>query len=180
VLQFAPDGKLLKSWGGPGQGHDWPKSEHGIHIGMDGNVWLAGNDKDDHQILKFTPDGKFLQQIGKAASTGGSNSTTQLGRPAHMVTDDTAGELYVADGYSNRRVIVFDSKTGAYKRHWGAYGIKQPSDDKLPPTSLWPSPSCRSRSATRCIASGCRAMVSFMCATGSMTASRSLRKMARL
>jgi DNA-binding beta-propeller fold protein YncE len=132
VLQFAADGKLLKSWGGPGQGYDWPKQEHGIHIDKDGNVWLAGNDKDDHQILKFAPDGRFLQQIGKAGSTGGSNSTTQLGRPAHMVTDDAAGELYVADGYGNRRVVVFDSKTGAYKRHWGAYGAKEPSDDKLP------------------------------------------------
>src|SRR5262245_9635563 len=132
VLQFSPDGKLLRSWGGPGQGYDWPKSEHGIHIDKDGNVWIAGNAKSDHQILKFTPEGKFLQQIGKAESTGGSNSTTQLGRPAHMVTDDAAGELYVADGYGNRRIIVFDAKTGAYKRHWGAYGSKQLSDDKLP------------------------------------------------
>jgi DNA-binding beta-propeller fold protein YncE len=132
VLQFAPDGKLLKSWGGPGSGYDWPKQEHGIHVDKDGNVWLAGNDKDDHQILKFAPDGKFLQQIGKAGSTGGSNSTTQLGRPAHMVTDDAAGELYVADGYGNRRIIVFDTKSGAYKRHWGAYGAKELTDDKLP------------------------------------------------
>jgi len=132
VLQFSPDGRLLKSWGGAGDGYDWPKNEHGIHIDKDNNVWLAGNDKDDHQILKFTPDGKFLQQIGKAGSTGGSNSTSQLGRPAHMVTDDAVGELYVADGYGNRRVIVFDAKTGAYKRHWGAYGAKQLSDDKLP------------------------------------------------
>ena len=72
-------------------------------------------------------------QIGKAGSTGGSNSKTQLGRPAHMVTDDAAGELYVADGYLNRRIVVFDIKTGAYKRHWGAYGTKEPTDDKLPP-----------------------------------------------
>ena len=49
-----------------------------------------------------------------------------------MVTDDAAGELYVADGYGNRRIIVFDSKTGAYKRHWGAYGAKQLTDEKLP------------------------------------------------
>jgi len=171
VLQFASDGKLLKSWGGPGQGYDWPKSEHGIHIDRDGNVWLADNDKDDHQILKFTPDGKFLQQIGKAGSTGGSNRTSQLGRPAHMVTDDAAGELYVADGYGNRRV-VFDSKTGVYKRHWGAYGTKQPSDDKLPPTSLSPLQSCRSHSATPCIACGCRVTGSFICATVPMTAFR--------
>ena len=132
VLQFSPDGKLLRSWGGPGQGFDWPKTEHGIHIDKAGNVWLAGNGNDDHQILKFSPEGKFLMQVGKAASTGGSNSQTQLGRPAHMVTDDAAKELYVADGYLNRRILVLDMNTGAYKRHWGAYGTKEPIDEKLP------------------------------------------------
>jgi hypothetical protein len=120
--------------GRPGQGYDWPKSEHGIFIDKEDNVWLAGNDPSDHQVLKFTPEGKFLQQIGKAGSTGGSNSPTQLGRPAQMVIDEDANELYVADGYLNRRIVVFDSKTGAYKRHWGAYGNK-PNDDKRPPYS---------------------------------------------
>jgi hypothetical protein len=133
VLQFSGDGTLLRNWGGPGAGFEWPDSEHGIHVDKEGNVWLAGNSKNDHQILKFTPDGKFLQQIGKAGSTGGSNSKSQLGRPAHMVTDDAGGELYVADGYLNRRIAVFDIKTGDYKRHWGAYGTREPIDDKLPP-----------------------------------------------
>lgn len=132
VLQFSPDGTLLKSWGGPSAGPDWPKNEHGIHVDKEGNVWLGGNDKDD-QVYKFTADGKLLLQIGKADTPGGSNSPTRLGRPAHMTTDDAAGELYVADGYGNRRVVVFDAKTGAYKRHWGAYGTKTPIDDKLPP-----------------------------------------------
>ncbi len=59
-----------------------------------------------------------MQQIGKAGWTGGSNSETQLGRPAHMQIDEAANEVYVADGYLNRRIIVFDSRTGA----WGAYG----------------------------------------------------------
>jgi hypothetical protein len=131
VLKFDADGNLLGSWGGPGQGHDWPKSEHGIHVDGEGNVWLAGNSREDHQILKFSPDGKFLQQIGRPGASGGSNDTSRLGSPAHMVTDDAAGELFVADGYGNRRVIVFDAKTGAYKRHWGAYGHR-PADDKLP------------------------------------------------
>jgi DNA-binding beta-propeller fold protein YncE len=94
-------------------------------------VGLAGNDNTDHQILKFTGDGKFLQQIGKANATGDSNSPDKLGRPAHIMLDEPANELYVADGYKNRRVIVFDAKSGAYKRHWGAYG-KKPSDDKMP------------------------------------------------
>jgi hypothetical protein len=132
VLEFDLEGNLLRHWGGPGAGYEWPKNEHGIFVDKDGNVWLAGNDNADHQILKFTPEGKFLQQIGHAGSTGGSNSQTQLGRPAHMMIDEAAGELYVADGYLNRRIIVFDAKTGAYKRHWGAYGNK-PSDEKMPP-----------------------------------------------
>ena len=132
VLQFDADGNLLRSWGGPGPGYDWPESEHGIFVDGEGNVWTAGNGAKDHQVLKFTADGKFLQQIGRAGSNGGSNSTTQLGRPAHMEIDAAAGELYVADGYGNRRIVVFDAKTGAYKRHWGAYG-NPPHDEKLPP-----------------------------------------------
>jgi DNA-binding beta-propeller fold protein YncE len=133
VLAFDAEGNLKRQWGGPGEGYDWPKSEHGIHIDRDGNVWLAGNHKEDHQILKFAPDGKFLAQIGKPGTPAGSNSNSGLGSPAHMVTDDAANELYVADGYQNRRIIVFDTKTGAYKRHWGAYGKQPPPDDKLSP-----------------------------------------------
>jgi hypothetical protein len=131
VLEFDQDGNLLRSWGGPGPGYDWPKNEHGIYVDLAGDVWLGGNDPMDNQILKFTGDGKFLQQIGKAGPSEGSNSKTQLGRPAGIDIDEVAKELYVADGYGNRRVIVFDSRTGAYKRHWGAYG-NRPSDDKQP------------------------------------------------
>jgi hypothetical protein len=131
VLEFDREGNLLRRWGGPGAGYDWPKNEHGIFVDDEGNVWVGANDNDDHHILKFTPDGRFLMQIGKAGSTGGSNSTTQLGRPAHMVIDAPSGEMFIADGYLNRRVIVVDAKTGAYKRHWGAYG-NRPSDEKLP------------------------------------------------
>jgi hypothetical protein len=130
VMQFDPAGNLLRSWGGPGQGYDWPETEHGIFVDNDNNVWVGGNGQKDHHLLQFTQDGKFIKQLGKPGKSEGSNSTTQLGRPAHMVVD--AGELYVADGYGNRRIIVFDANTLAYKRHWGAYGEK-PHDDKLPP-----------------------------------------------
>ena len=131
VAEFDAAGNYVRGWGGPGAGYEWPKSEHGIYVDPEGNVWLAGNANEDNQILKFSPDGKFLMQIGRAGKSEGSNSRTQLGRPAHMVLDEKNAELYVADGYGNRRVIVFDAKTGAYKRHWGAYG-GTPSDDKLP------------------------------------------------
>jgi hypothetical protein len=178
VLQFSPDGRLLKSWGGPGQGYDWPKNEHGIHIDKDGNVWLGGNDKDD-QILKFTPDGKFLLQVGKADTPGGSNSTTRLGRPAHMVTDP-AGELYVADGYGNRRIVVFDAKTGQYKRPIGApMAPRRPPTTNCRPISRSPSPRCRSRSPTQCIACASPATAWSTCATVPTTASRCSRRTAR-
>ena len=94
-----------------------------------GFVWIGGNADNDNAILKFTADGKFVMQIGKIAPSKGCNDTTQLGKPAETAVDNEANEIYVADGYGNRRVIVFDATTGAYKRHWGAYG-KPPNDDK--------------------------------------------------
>jgi DNA-binding beta-propeller fold protein YncE len=130
VLQFDAQGNLLRSWGGKGSGFDWPESEHGIFVAADGTVWLAGNGAKDQQILQFTPEGKFLRQLGKPGAVGGSNSAGELGRPAHMVID--SGELYVADGYANRRIVVYDAATLAYRRHWGAYG-ERPHDDKLAP-----------------------------------------------
>lgn len=129
VLVFDVAGNLLQSWGGPGKGYDWPTNEHGIYVDPRGDVWLAGNDETDRHLLKFTNDGKFLMQIGTPGKPEGSNSTTQLGRPAHMELDVAANELYVADGYGNRRVVVFDAATGKYRRHWGAYGNK-PDDAK--------------------------------------------------
>ena len=130
VLQFDREGNLLRSWGGKGAGYDWPDNEHGIYVDPKGDVWIGGNAQTDHHLIKFTADGKFLLQIGKPGKSEGSNSTTQLGRPAHMELDAAVNELYVADGYGNRRVIVFDASSGAYKRHWGAYG-KRPEDGKF-------------------------------------------------
>jgi hypothetical protein len=132
VLEFDAEGNLLRAWGGPGEGYEWPAGEHGVSVGPDGNLWLGGNGKQDAQLLKFTPEGKFLMQIGRSAKTEGSNSTTTFGRPALAVVDPPTNELYVADGYGNRRVVVLDAATGAYKRHWGAYG-KVPQDDDAGP-----------------------------------------------
>jgi hypothetical protein len=130
VLQFDAQGNLLRSWGGPGAGFDWPQSEHGLFVDDAGNVWVGGNGMKDQQILQFTAEGKFLRQLGKPGAVSGSNAAGGLGRPAHMIID--SNEIYVADGYGNRRIVVFDAATLAYKRHWGAYGEK-PHDDKLAP-----------------------------------------------
>jgi DNA-binding beta-propeller fold protein YncE len=132
VLVFDVSGNLIKTWGGPGEGYQWPQVEHGIYIDGNDFVWLAGNGDKDGQLLKFTMDGKFVLQIGKSGEGHDSNSTERLGSPADIAVDTAAKEVYAADGYANRRIVVFDSETGAYKRHWGAYG-KKPSDEKLPP-----------------------------------------------
>src|SRR5262249_17252510 len=122
VLEFDVDGNLLPSWGGPGEGYEWVGREQGIEVDERGFVWVGGNADNDNAILKFTLDGKFVMQIGKIAPSKGSADTTQLGKPAETAIDKDANEIYVADGYGNHRVIVFDATTGAYKRHWGAYG----------------------------------------------------------
>jgi DNA-binding beta-propeller fold protein YncE len=129
VLEFDADGNLLQSWGGPGAGYEWVGREHGIEVDERGFVWIGGNADNDNVLLKFTLDGKFVSQIGKIAPRTDSNDTSQLGKPAESAIDKEANEIYVADGYGNRRVIVFDATTGAYKRHWGAYGHK-PDDEK--------------------------------------------------
>ena len=124
VLEFDAEGRLVSSWGGPGQGYEWPQLEHGIFVDEEDHVWLgAGGDTDAH-ILTFTRDGRFLMQIGRQGKNGGSNDTENMGAPANMVVDGAAKELYVADGYVNHRVVVFDAETGRYKRHWGAYGAR--------------------------------------------------------
>ena len=131
ILEFDQQGNLLRHWGGPGQGYEWPANNHGITIDHKGNVWIGGNDaKLDTQVLKFTRDGKFLLQIGKAGVHNGSNDTEHLWQAAKIVVDPPTNEVYIADGYGNRRVIVFDADTGKYKRHWGAYGAK-PDDANI-------------------------------------------------
>jgi DNA-binding beta-propeller fold protein YncE len=122
VIEFDPAGNVLRAWGGPGTGYDWFESEHGVYVDPEGFVWLGGNGANDGQVLKFTQDGHFVLQIGHPAHGAASNDVTRLGRPADVAVDSVAHEAYIADGYGNRRVIVFDSQTGAYKRHWGAYG----------------------------------------------------------
>src|SRR3984957_16449856 len=150
VLEYDQAGNLIGHWGGPGNGYDWPDSNHGITVDYKGNVWIGGNGRgpqsgrgaingadeepgaaggrggfssfNDNMVLKFTQDGKFLMQIGKPGKSKGSNDVENLRRPAKTFVDPKTNELYVADGYGNHRVIVYDAETGKYKRHWGAYG----------------------------------------------------------
>ena len=138
IMEFDQAGNLIQGWGGPGAGYEWPDNEHGIFIDYKENVWVGGNSDKDTNILKFTKTGKFLLQIGHHGKSGGSNDTENLKRPAGICVYPKTNEVFVADGYGNRRVIVFDADTGAYKRHWGAYGNKP--DDSVPRTRVYEGP----------------------------------------
>lgn len=160
VLEFDQAGNLVSHWGGPGSGFDWPQSPAGIAVDNQGNVWIAAAGQpesarpaggaqpaggggagggsaappapQDAHVLKFTRTGEFRLQIGKAGKPEGSDSKTGFNRPASVRIDPATNEIYVADGFANHRVAVFDAGTGAYKRHWGAYGEK-PDDASLGP-----------------------------------------------
>jgi hypothetical protein len=138
----------------PGEGCQWPAGEHGIYVDHNGFVYIGGNGTGsgncgsgnpcsyagthgaDSMLLKFSADGSFIYQIGDPGQSdpvsndtnGAANGTPQLSRPADSEVDPETNELYIADGYSNHRVVVVDADTGMYRRHWGAYG-QNPVDD---------------------------------------------------
>jgi 6-phosphogluconolactonase (cycloisomerase 2 family) len=168
VLQFDETGKFIQGWGGPSATgeYQWTNrgglhsayaecascssdrrtngdgrpgtGEHGIYVDHKDNVWVTGNGDGDGQILKFTKNGKFLLQIGHAGTKADSNDQKNVSRATTVVVHPKTNEVLVADGYGNRRVVVFDADTGAYKRHWGAYGNKP--DDKAPRARLLSGP----------------------------------------
>jgi len=162
VLEFDPEGNLVGHWGGPGEGYEWPASNHGITIDYKGNVWIGGNGDQDSQVLKFTKQGKFLLQVGKSAArkgpnnaqgqptyVGGSNDQVSFGRVAKIFVDPDANEAYLADGYLNKRVAIIDADTGKLKRYWGAYGNK-PDDTNLGPYKPEAPPAQQFRNPVHC------------------------------
>jgi DNA-binding beta-propeller fold protein YncE len=144
VLEFDTAGKLLSSWGGPADGYDWPEREHGIFVDARGFVWISGNGgwpkptgagSGDDMILKFTNAGKLVMQIGKRGASKGNSDTANVHQPADVFVHAPTNELFVADGYGNQRVAVFDAETGAFKRMWGAFGNTPPAELRAnPPT----------------------------------------------
>jgi DNA-binding beta-propeller fold protein YncE len=132
VLEFDTDGTFIRAWGGPGEGYEWPETEHGISVDYRGFVWIAGSGAHDDQILKFTQDGKFLMQIGHSGQSKGNTDTKNVHQAADVYVYPKTNEVFVADGYGNRRVIVYDADTGAFKRMWGGFGH--------PPTDPPPTP----------------------------------------
>ncbi|MFB3814161.1 MAG: hypothetical protein ACE14L_08620 [Terriglobales bacterium] len=163
VLQFDRNGKILRAWHGRDRISTWPVAAHGIAVDKKGNVWIAGvgkewhpdlpgftmawdsfgnrtkekdTDRRDRQVLKLTPTGKLLLQIGQPSFAPQNNQdTTILGAPTAMAFDDAANEVYIADGMMNKRIVVYDMNTGEFKRGWGAYGIPLDQIDNSDPAA---------------------------------------------
>ena len=142
VLEFDTAGKLLASWGGSADGYDWPEREHGIFVDAKGFVWISGNGgwpkpsapgSGDDMILKFTTAGKLVLQIGHRGQSKGNTDTVNVHQPADVFVHAPTNELYVADGYGNQRVVVFDADSGQFKRMWSAFG-------NAPPAEMAPNP----------------------------------------
>jgi hypothetical protein len=117
ISEWDPQGKLLQSWDARGPDGNW-STIHGI-------VWT--NARESNLTVKFSRTGQVVMVVGTFNQTGGSNDTTLMGRPSEIWVDPADNEVFVADGYGNRRVYVFDGASGKYLRHWGAYG-KPPVD----------------------------------------------------
>ena len=133
VLEFDENGNFIQGWGGPGAGYDWPETEHGIYVDPKGYVWVGGNGKTDHHLVKFTKRGEFVMQIGRKGASKGNSDTQNVNMAADTFVHTPTNELFVADGYGNRRVIVFDADTGAFKRMWGAFGNRPVDEVPEPP-----------------------------------------------
>ena len=132
VVEYDRAGNVVNAWG---EAAVLPNGIHGCFVDYQDNVWIAGNG--DGIVQKYTRKGDLLLQIGtrgmcdwpangNACGNSGADPTanqskTLLNQPADMAVDPTNGDIYIADGYGNHRVVVFDSK-GTYLRQWGSVG----------------------------------------------------------
>ena len=163
VLEFDEKGNLLKGWGGPGYTADWPSAEEGLWVEKSGNFWITGSWRSgayvrrpeddpgilpglerrpwDRQALKFSKDGKLLLKIGRLSNEPLDNRNTDfLGGVSSIQVDESAHEVYLADGYLNSRIVVYDADKGVFKRGWGAYGIPlQDIENKGPEVAYDPA-----------------------------------------
>jgi hypothetical protein len=156
VIEFDQQGNVVQAWGeihqidkpnpsidpyAPTTGKDipvgkqvsgpypegvWPMSEHGMFVDHKNNVWMASQ-LNPSQVVKFTHDGKLIKLFGEGKEAASSSDTKNFAGPTSIYVDPQTNEAYISDGYRNRRIIVIDADTGAFKRMWGAYG-KPPKD----------------------------------------------------
>ena len=128
VIEYDEKGNVVRAWGDPKR---MPANIHGCFVDKDENLWVGGSG--DGVAQKWTHDGKtLLLQIGrkgvcdnsdeKCGEPGLNHSSTLLNEPADIAVDPANGEIYIADGYGNHRVVVFDA-SGKFLRQWGDAGV---------------------------------------------------------
>ena len=146
VMEFDAAGNYVQGWGGEGEGFEWPADEHTIHVDHKDNVWISSaggprmGTRKENQILKFSRAGRFLLQVGRRGMSQGSLDTKNFNNAADIFVYAKTNEVFVADGYLNRRIIVLDADTGAFKRMWGAYGnVPDDSADEPAGRGAWPA-----------------------------------------
>lgn len=136
IIKFDTAGNVVGSWGDE---KTVPNSIHGCAIDKDNNVYVAGNS--DGVVQKYAPDGKLLLQIGVRGKfdsvdgtrrgAGNNSAKDQLHMPSAIVVDPANGDIYISDGYGNRRVVVFD-KDGKFLRQWGRQATEEETQKGVP------------------------------------------------
>ena len=132
VMKFSQEGELLDAWGGEehapeiGGVSQWPANVHGLFVDAEDTIWIGGNGDGDHVVLNFTSDGEFIRSVGRRKETAGNFDRDTLGNPADIAPGGE-GEILIADGYINKRIIGFD-EAGEFTRFWGAYAAS-PDDE---------------------------------------------------
>ncbi len=136
IIKFDTEGNVVGSWGDQ---TTVPGSIHGCFVDSDKNVYVAGNS--DAIVQKYAPDGKLLLQIGTRGKfdsvdgtrrgAGNNSAKDQLHMPSGIVVDPGNGDIYISDGYGNRRVVVFD-KAGKFLRQWGRQATDEETQKAVP------------------------------------------------
>ena len=136
IIEFAQDGTVMKAWGHKNFVPGWPNRLQSFIVDRDGNVWISGTDPGD-SIIKLDGDGKLLWDFGHRWPKGreikqDNQQTEYLMGVEDFELDMDAREIYVADGARNKRVLVYDMNTGAFKRGWGGHGVPLSEIDNNP------------------------------------------------
>jgi hypothetical protein len=135
LIQVDQQGNVLAAWGGPGH-PKWPLNPQTVIADSKGNIWISGTNAQD-SIIKYSADGKVLWDFdhrppAEAGMMPENNQETGfLINKGRFQLDEVANELYIIQ---QKRVVIYDASTGAYKRGWGGHGmpLAEISNDPIP------------------------------------------------